>query len=119
LIDAMTFSAPFTSGIDGDRPLCPASPWYIGQPGAAPAVPLAEAAGVWAAGGEVEVAGLADDGAGVAAGAELAAPEQPAARASSTISAPARRRPATPRVRRSTRHLIPTDREPSRGGRLH
>jgi hypothetical protein len=76
--------------MDCDRPLCEGSPWYIAQSCGAPAVPLADAVEVGAA---VEVAGAG----GVADGPGLADPEQPAAaRASKTISAPARRLTVVP-----------------------
>src|SRR6476659_9722709 len=85
--------------MDGDRPLCEGSPWYIGQSFGAPAVPLADAVEDGAA-GEVAAAGGVEDGAG------LADPEQPAAaRASRTINTPARRLTAPPRARCSTSHL--------------
>jgi hypothetical protein len=72
--------------MDCDRPLCEGSPWYIGQAAGAPAVPLADAVEVAAAGGVEDGAGLAD-------------PEQPAAaRASRTINAPARRLTVAPRA---------------------
>jgi hypothetical protein len=76
--------------MDGDRPLCEGSPWYIGQSGGVPAVPPADAE-AGEDGGAVEVA----DAGGVEDGAGLAGPEQPAAvRASRPTSAPARQRPA-------------------------
>jgi hypothetical protein len=81
--------------MDRDRPLCAASPWYIGQSGGAPAVPLADVVEVCEDG--VAVTGAAAEVADVD-GAELADPEQPAtARASSTTSTLARKLPATPR----------------------
>jgi hypothetical protein len=87
--------------MDGDRPLCAASPWYIAQSGAVPAVPLADDGDdgdacaddgtlVDGAVGAADVDGTEDD-------TELAVPEQPA-RASARIAASAlpRRRRATP-----------------------
>src|ERR1700735_1514231 len=95
LIDLMTCSEPVTSGIDRDRPLCEASPWYIGQFGVVPAVSFAD----------VEVCGdgvtlEAADVEGVEGDARVAGAAQPAAAsASRTTSAPARTPPATPRAR--------------------
>src|SRR5665213_195069 len=95
LIDLMTFSDPRTSGVDGDKPLCAASPWYIGQSDGVPAVPTSDVVkvcvGITVAGAAVEVGGVdrvEGDGAGLAD-----PPHAAAARASTTNHAPKRRLP--------------------------
>src|SRR5882672_11132571 len=102
LTASMTSGEPLAPGMARDTPPCAASPWYIGQSGAVPAVPLAAVAGAGAGADGVTVAGTAAEVAG-AGGAEPAGPEQPAAAtASRAASAPARRLTAGPRSRCAT-----------------
>jgi hypothetical protein len=105
LIDLRTFREPRTAGIDRERPLCPGSPWYMGQSANSPAAPPADVierdvdTAVLAV---VEVATVdrVEDGAG------LPDPEQPASASASTNTvAPTRTLPATLRSRDAPRRL--------------
>jgi hypothetical protein len=115
--------------MDGDRPLCAASPWYIAQSGGVPVVPLADDGDTCGdacvdsalAGGAIEADGADGEAAGAEGVTELAAPEQPAI-ASVAIAASAlqRRRPTTAQVRCSSTpplyHSPPRSVQPEREG---